>query len=401
MELNVDRKLEDLVDSFCGITSCTREEALFFLESHNWLIETALLSYFENSADGVYVQHQQEQRQTESVAEDPPIPLAASAAEPFHSQPRSPLLQQSTTMSSSGDKKPASRTSGTGPAIRTLADLNRRSSVQESDSDSDEPQEYYTGGEKRSVEPSSSPISAANCVVVYSGMLVQDPTRANNNVDAIFEQARQMGAIQGPFVREPSAGSRSFTGTGRVLSGKQNGFTVDEGPLRRFDDLANGPFLESIRRSECPKELEPHDRRSAVHVNLVRRDENCPEPVKRLTPFQGVGRTLGEGSSATASPSSAPPPSTFAPTPFAGLSVDGSLPSTSIQLRLADGTRMVSRFNLHHTVGDIRSFIDASRPGAAGDYRLQTVGFPPKELTDVAQTIEQAGLANSVVIQKL
>ncbi|KAG0491339.1 hypothetical protein HPP92_004737 [Vanilla planifolia] len=401
MELNVDRKLEDLVDSFCGITSCTREEALFFLESHNWLIETALLSYFENSADGVYVQHQQEQRQTESVAEDPPIPLAASAAEPFHSQPRSPLLQQSTTMSSSGDKKPASRTSGTGPAIRTLADLNRRSSVQESDSDSDEPQEYYTGGEK-------------------SGMLVQDPTRANNNVDAIFEQARQMGAIQGPFVREPSAGSRSFTGTGRVLSGEtvpsaaqppenivhdihfwRNGFTVDEGPLRRFDDLANGPFLESIRRSECPKELEPHDRRSAVHVNLVRRDENCPEPVKRLTPFQGVGRTLGEGSSATASPSSAPPPSTFAPTPFAGLSVDGSLPSTSIQLRLADGTRMVSRFNLHHTVGDIRSFIDASRPGAAGDYRLQTVGFPPKELTDVAQTIEQAGLANSVVIQKL
>lgn len=61
---------------------------------------------------------------------------------------------------------------------------------------------------------------------------------------------------------------------------------------------------------------------------------------------------------------------------------------------------MVSRFNIHHTVGDIRAFIDASRPGAARNYTLQTVGFPPKQLTDVSHTIEQAGLANSVVIQK-
>ena len=34
--------------------------------------------------------------------------------------------------------------------------------------------------------------------------------------------------------------------------------------------------MQSIRKSECPKELEPADRRSSVHVNLIRRDENCP-----------------------------------------------------------------------------------------------------------------------------
>lgn len=84
-----------------------------------------------------------------------------------------------------------------------------------------------------------------------------------------------------------------------------------------------------------------------------------------------------------------------------GLVVVDTLPSTSIQLRLADGTRMVSRFNYHHTVRDIRAFIDASRPGGARTYQLQTVGFPPKQLTDLDQSIEQAGLANSVVIQKL
>lgn len=83
-----------------------------------------------------------------------------------------------------------------------------------------------------------------------------------------------------------------------------------------------------------------------------------------------------------------------------GLVVDDSLPSTSIQLRLADGTRMVSRFNYSHTIRDIRAFIDASRPGGDRNYQLQTMGFPPKQLNDLDETIEQAGIANSVVIQK-
>jgi UBX domain-containing protein 1 len=122
-------------------------------------------------------------------------------------------------------------------------------------------------------------------------------------------------------------------------------------------------------------------------------------------PFQGVGRTLGERSSSDTPPvaeskaaSSSASPSTSSG--LNGLSVDDSLPSTTIQLRLADGTRMVARFNTSHTVGHIRTFIEASRPGMATTYQLQT-GFPPKVLGDTSLTIEQAGLANSVVIQKM
>lgn len=124
------------------------------------------------------------------------------------------------------------------------------------------------------------------------------------------------------------------------------------------------------------------------------------EPVRRQTPFQGVGRTLGGGSSTDSAPASVSPTTTPSSPPPVGLSVDESLPSTAIQLRLADGTRMIARFNTHHTISDIRAFIDASRPGATRTYQLQTVDFPPKQLTDMTQTIEQAGLANSVVIQK-
>ena len=47
-----------------------------------------------------------------------------------------------------------------------------------------------------------------------------------------------------------------------------------------------------------------------------------------------------------------------------------------------------------------RRFIRASRPDAAvGAYRLATA-FPPQQLDDDSATIEAAGLANSVIIQK-
>jgi UBX domain-containing protein 1 len=125
------------------------------------------------------------------------------------------------------------------------------------------------------------------------------------------------------------------------------------------------------------------------------------EPEKQHVPFQGVGRTLGSSSTPMApEPTVVSTSLNSAPTASMGLVVDETLPSTSIQLRLADGTRLIAHFNYHHSINDIRSFIDASRPGGAGNYHLQMMGFPPKLLSDPAQTIEQAGLANSVVIQK-
>lgn len=98
-----------------------------------------------------------------------------------------------------------------------------------------------------------------------SGMLVQDPSKAND-VDAIFNQARQLGAVERPIEQlRPSSSSNNFTGTGRLLSGEtveaapqqpeslvhnivfwSNGFTVNDGPLRRLDDPENASFLEVI-----------------------------------------------------------------------------------------------------------------------------------------------------------
>ncbi|KAJ8564420.1 hypothetical protein K7X08_000880 [Anisodus acutangulus] len=157
-------------------------------------------------------------------------------------------------------------------------------------------------------------------------------------------------------------------------------------------------FLESIRKSECPKELEPTDGKTSVRVNLTRSEEDCPVPKKRHASFQGMGRTLDAPAvDSTVVVSSF----TAAPALSTDLVVDQTQPSTTIQVRSADGTRMVSRFNLQHNIRDIRGFIDASRLDGPRSYKLQTVAFPPKELADLDQTLEQAGIANSVVIQKL
>lgn len=372
---------EELVNTFCDITSSSKPEALFFLESHNFDLDSAVSTFFENNT-------------LAAAADDDADGVPASAATNIAPQRRSPSPPRPRNPPTSSRGGAAGRTTG---GIYSLSDLNRRPQVG-SGSDSDEPQEYYTGGEK-------------------SGMLVQDPSKAND-VDSIFNQARQHASAEGP---PASSASRSFTGTARRLTGETvsaapqppesvthtitfwtNGFTIDDGPLRRFDDPENAPFLESIRKSECPKELEPEDRRTSVRVNLTRREEDCPVPEKRRALFQGVGRTLGSTSNAEQVDSIGAISSfTAAPSPSVGLVVDQSQPSTSIQLRLADGTRMVSRFNYQHTIRDIRGFIDASRPGGSRSYQLQTVGFPPKQLSDLDQTVEQAGLANSVVIQKL
>ncbi|XP_057525956.1 plant UBX domain-containing protein 3-like [Amaranthus tricolor] len=413
---------QNLIDSFMEITSSSPEEAQFFLESHNFDVDAAVSTFFEsNSAPSVanpILDSAAQEADTEAdiVSPSPSSPSASLSPSPSRSRSHSPpsgvrslynLRSRRTSENKDnnyGGTSKSRRSRGRVGGVRTLADLNHNSS-EDSDSDHshDHPPQYFTGGEK-------------------SGMVVQDPSN-DNHVEAIFEQARRMGALEGPAdVHRPSSSSRSFSGTARLLSGEvvpssarerppeavthtitfwRNGFTVDDGPLRRFDDEENAQILESIKNSECPEELQPADRKTAVNVNLVRRNENYSEPPKeKPAAFQGAGRTLGDSSSNSSEPSTVTAALNSAPPPTMGLIVDDKLPSTSIQLRLADGTRMVSRFNHHHTIRDIHAFIDASRPARRGAYTLQMMGFPPKQLTDVDQTVEQAGLANSVVIQK-
>merc|ERR1719310_1353297 len=113
--------------------------------------------------------------------------------------------------------------------------------------------------------------------------------------------------------------SSSFTGQGYSLSGAsvdggaapkppeehtitfwQNGFTVDDGPLRTAEDPANAAFLAAVNRGQMPAELIGEDGNAEGDVHII---DKSGEPYKPPTvaekPFQGQGRSMREEGSSS------------------------------------------------------------------------------------------------------
>ena len=78
---------------------------------------------------------------------------------------------------------------------------------------------------------------------------------------------------------------------------------------------------------------------------------------------------------------------------------EGNLTNENPQIRLADGTRLVAKFNHSHTISDVRNFINLSRPGNHTNYNLMTT-FPNKVIDNEMETLQQAGLLNAVIVQR-
>lgn len=166
MEDNTDTAA--LINSFCEITSSSKEEALFFLESHQWNLGSAVSTFLDsnNSINNNIDDHA-------SLPIAPPAPVANSPSHssspsesqsPNYSPSQSPSRSRSRSPSPtparvpyrlrSRGKRPVKSVAGgsrTRGGIRTLADLNRTPEVAlgSDDDDDDERQQYYTGGEKR------------------------------------------------------------------------------------------------------------------------------------------------------------------------------------------------------------------------------------------------------------
>jgi len=303
---------------------------------------------------------------------------------------------------------------GGGPM--TLGDMNRR------DANDDKDNEYYAGGSA-------------------SGMAVQDPnTSRSKRVEGLFEELKKHGAVQGtaedlhgpPATNTTGTTTKAFSGSARTLAGGtgpssnsntndaatqqdekedkepehvrhvihfwNDGFSVNDGPLRKLEDPANRYFLDAINRGQCPKELAPSDPRVPIDINLIKESTDYVEPPKpKYTAFSGSGRTLAGPSSASTSAAQTATPTSATPSSF---ELDEGAPMTRIQIRLANGQRLVQRFNNSHTVGHVRAFINLS-VGSGPAYNLKTAPPMPKTLEDNDVTLEAAGLLGSVIIQQL
>eukprot|EP01112_Ceratiomyxa_fruticulosa_P010270 TRINITY_DN2708_c0_g1_i1.p1 TRINITY_DN2708_c0_g1~~TRINITY_DN2708_c0_g1_i1.p1 ORF type:complete len:397 (-),score=120.88 TRINITY_DN2708_c0_g1_i1:154-1344(-) len=391
---------EELVKAFQSVTGATEADSRKYLETHNWDIDMATALFLEQQ-DLYEPEH-------DEVEEDEDYEMHTQGQNPPSIQPAPVPVPTSNNTKPNPKKKAAPQRGG----MRTLADLKGE---EDSSGDEDDHEDYYAGGGER------------------SGQMIQAPkgNKGKPSMKGVFDAAKQQGAEE---VEEKSEKPRgpTFGGTGYTLGDGtthsqvlrpppaqqqrvqitrniifwQNGFSVDDGPLRKMDDPANRQFLASVQRGEVPQELEDQARAEGgkLHINLVdNHTQEYKEPPKpKVAAFSGSGHTLGSTATPTAAP--APTPSTQPSqasqpsAPRRSLAIDESKPTTSIQIRLADGTRMVSKFNHNHTIQDIRNFIDAARRQPQ-EYDLITT-FPQKTLSNFSQTITEAGLLNAVVVQK-
>lgn len=124
-----------------------------------------------------------------------------------------------------------------------------------------------------------------------------------------------------------------------------NGFSVDDGPLRTFNDPQNREFLESISRGEVPKELVRTAR--GGEVNLIMEDhrtEEYVEPKRKVKAFAGEGHRLGNVTPETigahgSSLQDSGDNKVNEDEAKKRLKTDESKPTTNIQIRLSDGSR--------------------------------------------------------------
>ena len=84
------------------------------------------------------------------------------------------------------------------------------------------------------------------------------------------------------------------------------------------------------------------------------------------------------------------------------MQIDDSQPTISLQIRLADGSRLPSRFNTTHTIGDVYEFVARANAGSAGRAYVLATTFPTKELTDKSQVLGDLAefKRGGVVVQK-
>ena len=224
--------------------------------------------------------------------------------------------------------------------------------------------------------------------------------------------ARTLGGDDTPseVIEDPAASKpRKAPRIKRTLHFWEDGFSVDDGELYRLDDPANAEILRQIKQGSAPLSIMNVERQQEIDVGLEQHQGKYVAPKKKYKPFSGGGQRLGSPTPGPGTSESSLPPTIVntdlnqesEPAP-ASVEVSDSEPTISLQIRLGDGTRIVSRFNVTHTIGDVYSFVTASSPASQSRSWVLMTTFPSKELRDKSQVLGDLAdfKRGGVVVQK-
>ncbi|KAK8017855.1 UBX domain-containing protein 1 [Apiospora rasikravindrae] len=394
------------------VPNATPEQATQYLSAHNWDLDSAAASLMADM---------EEDSNTAAAPESASASASQAQAPPGYTGPRTldgrPAPQAA---SSSSRSKPPAKKKG----LATLSSIggggHDHDDDDSDDDDDDDERRTYAGGEKSGLavqDPNQGrpdPKSIINDLLAKAKSNARRPeseSPAGPSTPSTFRGSGQTLGGEGVASRtipDPSASRSPAGGAGgrnqpasnaqvqeRVLHLWRDGFSIDDGPLRRFDDPENADALRMIQQGRAPVHLMNVRYDEPLDVKLQQHEENFRQLPKVYKPFSGEGRRLGspvpgDGGAASAAAASTAPAaaassstsSSAAATSSSAVAVDDSQPTIMIRIQMPDGTRLPARFNTTHTVNDVYEFIVRSSPELrAGGWVLATT-FPNKDHTE-------------------
>ncbi|XP_047243857.1 UBX domain-containing protein 2A isoform X1 [Girardinichthys multiradiatus] len=178
----------------------------------------------------------------------------------------------------------------------------------------------------------------------------------------------------------------------------KDGFTINDGDFRGYSMPENQDFLDAIKRGELPAEWESRAEEEELEISVEdMTEENYVLKKKAFHPFSGRGYRLGSVAPRVVARSPSVHDDGESP-PIPMVTLDHSLPVTSLQIWLADGRRLVQRFNLSHRISDVQDFV--ARCQRSCPPFVLTTSLPFRELSDKELSLEEADLAHAVIVQR-
>ncbi|XP_012680238.1 UBX domain-containing protein 2A [Clupea harengus] len=180
----------------------------------------------------------------------------------------------------------------------------------------------------------------------------------------------------------------------------KDGFTVNDADLRSYTLEENQEFLEAIKRGELPLELECRAGEEELEVNVEdMKDEMYVPRKKTFYPFSGRGYRLGSVAPRVVARSRSVHEDASDP-PLPTVELKDGQPVTSLRIWLADGRRLVQKFNLSHRISDVQDFVGQTQTTDAPF--ILTTSLPFRELTEgsLSLSLEEADLSNAVIVQR-
>ncbi|CAI9723363.1 NSFL1 cofactor p47-like [Octopus vulgaris] len=170
---------------------------------------------------------------------------------------------------------------------------------------------------------------------------------------------------------------------------------------REYTDERNREFLESITRREIPQELSREAKGGKINLNINDyHTKDYVPPKETVAAFSGKGHMLGSPLPGMVSTTNTSPATSASSAPVSNIEVNKSLPTTNLQIRLSDGSRMTLKLNHTHQISDIRTHILLQHPEYEGrSFFLAT--YPSKELQNESLTLAEGNLLNAVIIQRM